>query len=268
MPQIFDNINVRLIDGLRNVLRDTVACSFCVGYLNLRGWQQVADLTETLPGGDESEACRVLIGMHRPPEEEMKLLQTARRGPDTPDGPTLARLTRRMTESFKEQLEFGVPTDEAETALRCLARQLRERKVLVKAFLRYPLHAKLYLVRRRDPVTPLIGFVGSSNLTLAGLKHQGELNVDVVEQDAAEKLQKWFDERWQDEMAVDLTEKLADLIETSWAAEKLVRPYLVYLRMAYHLCEEARQGEREFKMPRIFRGVLLDFQQAAVSLAA
>ena len=32
-----------------------------------------------------------------------------------------------------------------------------------------------------------MGFVGSSNLTLVGLSKQGELNVDVMEQDAANK---------------------------------------------------------------------------------
>jgi superfamily II DNA or RNA helicase len=42
----------------------------------------------------------------------------------------------------------------------------------------------------------------------------------------------------------------------------------VYLKIAYHLCEEAREGEREFRLPRLFRGVLLDFQEAAVALAA
>jgi phosphatidylserine/phosphatidylglycerophosphate/cardiolipin synthase-like enzyme len=113
-----------------------------------------------------------------------------------------------------------------------------------------------------------VGFVGSSNLTVAGLSHQGELNVDVVEQDAAQKLQAWFDARWRDELAFDLTDELADLIETSWAPTELVRPYLVYLKIAYHLCEEAREGEREFRLPRLFRGVLLDFQKAAVALAA
>jgi SNF2 family DNA or RNA helicase len=208
--------------------------------------------------------------MHRPPEEEMKALAGLQRH-GTLDGPTLARLKRRITQSFKEQLEFGVPSNKAETALRRLATQLRARKVFLKAFLRYPLHAKLYLVRRDDPVTPLIGFVGSSNLTLAGLSHQGELNVNVVEQDAAEKLQDWFDDRWNDGLAFDLSDQLADLIETSWARMELVRPYLVYLRIAYHLSEEAREGEREFRMPRIFAEKstpLLDFQEKAVSLAA
>ena len=268
MPQIFDNIQLPLIDGLRAVLPEAGACSFCVGYLNLRGWGQLADIVERLPGGEESHACRLLVGMHRAPEEEMKVLSGLRRGTDTLDGPSLARLKRRITESFKAQLEFGVPSNDAETALRQLAHQLRARKVLLKAFLRHPLHAKLYLVRRQDAVVPLVGFVGSSNLTLAGLSYQGELNVDVVEQDAAHKLQAWFDARWGDELAFDLTDELAELIETSWARTELVRPYLVYLKIAYHLCEEAREGEREFRLPRLFRGVLLDFQQKAVALAA
>lgn len=268
MPSIFDNIRVKLLDGLRNVLPEAKAAAFCVGYLNLRGWGQISDLIERFAGGDDDHCCRLLVGMHRPPEEEMKLLSSVRRRSATPDGPTLARCKRRITESFKEQLEFGVPTAEAEYALRQLARQLRAGKVRVKAFLGHPLHAKLYLVRRDDAVTPLVGFVGSSNLTLAGLAHQGELNVDVVEQDAAQKLLDWFDDRWRNELAFDLTEELAELIETSWARTELVRPYLVYLKIASHLCEEARQGEREFRLPHLFRGVLLDFQEAAVSLAA
>jgi hypothetical protein len=120
MPQIFDNIELKLIQGLHRALPAATACSFCVGYLNLRGWDQLADLVEDLQGGDEDHACRVLVGMHRPPEEEMK---------------ALARLKRRITESFKGQLEFGVPSAQAEAALRRLASQLRARKVFLKAFL-------------------------------------------------------------------------------------------------------------------------------------
>jgi len=267
MPNIFDNIENILVEGLCNYLDKAQSCAFCVGYLNLRGWQQVADAIEHLQGGDEEHACRVLLGMHRPPEEDMRLLQSLCREEEPPDGPMLAQLKEKITQSFKEQLAFGIPTNEAEATLRALARQLRARKVYVKAFLRYPLHAKLYLVRRHDNVTPLIGFVGSSNLTLAGLKRQGELNVDVVEQDAAQKLLRWFDQRWNDDQAFDLTDELASQIEKSWAGEKLVRPYHVYLKIAYHLSEEARLGESEYKMPKIMEHVLLDFQKAAVSLA-
>ncbi len=255
------------MDGLRDLLANARACSFCVGYLNLRGWDQIADVIERLKGDDKLPACRILVGMHRAPEEEMKLLYQAISQPSTLDGPTRAMLLKRFVESFKRQIEFGVPSDHAEDALRRLAKQLKEGKVIVKAFLRYPLHAKLYLVHRYDSAAPLVGFVGSSNLTLAGLSQQGELNVDVLDQDAAQKLLAWFDQRWNDPTTIDITKDLVEVIENSWAREERVPPYLVYLKMAYHLCEEARRGEQDVKMPKSFEGVLLDFQKAAVSLA-
>ena len=74
MPQIFDNIQLPLVDGLRTVLPEAEACAFCVGYLNLRGWGQLADIVAHLPGGEESRACRLLVGMHRAPDDEMKAL--------------------------------------------------------------------------------------------------------------------------------------------------------------------------------------------------
>ncbi len=135
MPQIFDNIELKLIQGLHRALPAATACSFCVGYLNLRGWDRLADLVEDLQGGDEDHACRVLVGMHRPPEEEMKALAGLKPRSQIVDGPMLARLKRRITESFKGQLEFGVPSAQAEAALRRLASQLRARKVFLKAFL-------------------------------------------------------------------------------------------------------------------------------------
>lgn len=118
MPQIFDTIELKLLEGLLAALPNATASSFCVGYLNLRGWGQVADLVEGLPGGDETKACRLLVGMHRPPEDEMKALAGPKHRPETIDWPTLARLKRRITESFKEQIEFGVPFSQAETSLR------------------------------------------------------------------------------------------------------------------------------------------------------
>jgi hypothetical protein len=33
---------------------------------------------------------------------------------------------------------------------------------------------------------------------VAGMKNQGELNVDVPEQDAGQNLTNWFEERWCD----------------------------------------------------------------------
>ncbi|MBA3945101.1 MAG: NgoFVII family restriction endonuclease [Herpetosiphonaceae bacterium] len=267
MPHIFDNIEAPLLPALRATLQESYRADFCIGYFNLRGWEQLAASVDHLAGTPES-CCRLLVGMHRVPEDAMREAQRAVRRDESLDGPTIARLHTKAARSFREQLEFGVPSARAQGALRKLAEQLRVHKVQVKLFLQYPLHAKLYLLHRHDRITPLVGYVGSSNLTLSGLLSQGELNVDVVEQDAAVKLQHWFDERWDDRLAFDISAELVELIETSWAADRLIQPYHVYLKMAYHLSEEARRGEREFKPTPEFRDVLLPFQEKAVSLAA
>ncbi len=130
------------------------------------------------------------------------------------------------------------------------------------------MHAKLYLLFRQDPINPIIGYLGSSNLTLAGLSHQGELNIDVLDSDATAKLADWFEDRWRDRWCLDISKELADIIDQSWAAETLVSPYHVYLKMAYHLAQEARAGLSEFRIPTIFGDTLFDFQVAAVKIAA
>ena len=268
MPTIYDNIERVLAEALRQVLPGARSADFCIGYFNLRGWEHVAGLVDEHLDGREGRQVRLLVGMSRPPEEEMRAAQAAVRRDERLDGPTAARLRRQAAQSFKEQIEFGLPTAAAERTLRQLARQLRSGQVRVKLFLRYQLHAKLYLVRRSDVAAALVGYVGSSNLTLAGLSRQGELNVDVLEQDAAHKLQRWFDERWDDDWALDISEELAGLIESSWTREDLVPPYLLYLKMVYHLSEEARQGERAFTLPQAFQGLVLPFQERAISMAA
>jgi hypothetical protein len=178
------------------------------------------------------------------------------------------RLKKRMAEEFHDQLSFGAPSNADEAGLRRLSRQIKEKKVVVKLFLRHRLHAKLYLCHRADPNNPTIGFVGSSNLTLAGLANQGELNVDVLDHDACEKLQKWFDDRWADRWCIDISDELVEIIDSSWARDVPIPPYEIYLKMAYHLSQEARAGLSEFRIPRDFGNDLLEFQTAAVKIAA
>ncbi len=114
----------------------------------------------------------------------------------------------------------------------------------------------------------MVGYLGSSNLTLAGLSKQGELNIDVLDSDATDKLVQWFEDRWQDRWCLDISDELADIIDESWAGERLIPPYHVYLKMAYHLSQDAHSGLAEFNIPKIFGDTLFDFQVAAVKIAA
>lgn len=266
MPRIFDNIDAPLLPALRQALEASDRADFSVGYFNLRGWRGLAPLVDRWAGGGGA-CCRLLVGMHRPPEESLKHLLGA--GPaDGIDNQTANRERKRVAQAFADQLQIGAPTNDDERGLRLLAAQLRAKKLVVKLFLAHPLHAKLYLTYRQDFNNPVTGFVGSSNLTLAGLAGQGELNVDVVDHDACRKLVGWFEERWGDRWCVDISADLAQIIDESWARERPIPPYHIYVKIAYHLSQEARAGLAEFKIPKDLDGRLSAFQKEAVKVAA
>jgi phosphatidylserine/phosphatidylglycerophosphate/cardiolipin synthase-like enzyme len=267
MPRIFDNIELPLLPSLCKSLEISERADFCVGYFNLRGWKLIDNLIDAWPGGDGG-CCRVIVGMQSVPQEELRQAFTLFGATGEIDKQTALRLKRRAAEEFRTQLTLGAPNNEDELGLRRLSVQLKAGKVLVKLFLRHSLHAKLYLVHRTDPNNPTIGFVGSSNLTLSGLSKQGELNVDVLDHDACNKLKSWFEDQWNDQWCLDISKELAEIIDSSWAREEPLPPYYVYLKMAYHLSQEARAGLSEYHLPRELSQRLLPFQSAAVRIAA
>ncbi|KYC34769.1 NgoFVII family restriction endonuclease [Scytonema hofmannii PCC 7110] len=266
MPRIFDNIDLQLLPILRSTLKVSYRADFCVGYFNLRGWRKIDDLIEQYVGSEKA-CCRLLIGMQSLPSDEVHAAFTLGTSDGRIDNSAIVRFKKRMAVEFRKQLTLGAPTNQDEAGLRRLSHQLKTGKLVIKLFLRHPLHAKLYLVHRNDPNTPTVGFLGSSNLTLPGLAKQGELNVDVLDHDACNKLQKWFDDRWNEYGCIDISKELAEIIDESWAREELIPPYHIYLKIAYHLSHEAIAGISEFRIPREFNN-LFEFQKAAVQLAA
>jgi superfamily II DNA or RNA helicase len=271
MPTIFDNIETEFLEnaahnGLRDALKVARRGDFCVGYFNLRGWKHIDDVVEAWQGNG-SAPCRLLVGMQRLPREDLPKLFGDGSDEERIDNKTVARLRRQVALEFRQQLTIGIPTARDEAGLRKLAEQLKSGRLTVKLYLRHTLHAKLYLAHRDDNFNPVVGFLGSSNLTMSGLRGQGELNIDVLEKDAGVKLVNWFEDRWADQRCLDITEDLIAVIEESWASERLLPPYHIYLKIAWHLSQDAREGIKEFRIPHDVAADLMSFQTKAVQLA-
>jgi len=275
LPHIFDNIKGdKLEEALKKTLNGAKRADFCIGYFNLRGWNLLIDSVEQLSGGqlnekygdDSTYISRILIGMDKKPQEELEEYFSL--NPKPIDNSTAIEIKKAKAAEFRKQLIIGMPTNKDEATLKKLSLQLRDGTVKVKLHLAFNLHAKLYLAYREDYNTPIIGYLGSSNLTFSGLRNQGELNIDVTDPTAAEKLELWFQERWEDRFSIDISLELADIIDQSWASETLQKPYYVYMKIVYHLSQEARSGIAEFSVPKIFNNVLLPFQKNAVQVAA
>lgn len=267
MPRIFDNIDQQLLPALSTTLSVAHRSDFCVGYFNLRGWRQLDEQIDKWTGGTD-ECCRLLVGMQTLPQQEIAGAYGIIKQDLELDNQTAIRLKKALAEQFRTQLTLGAPTSPDEAGLRRLSAQIRAKKVVVKLHLRHTLHAKLYLLFRHDPVSPAIAFLGSSNLTFAGLSKQGELNVDVTDHDACKKLALWFEDRWNDKWCLDISEEVADIIDQSWARPVPIPPHHIYVKMAYHLSQEAREGIVRYGIPRDFGAQLFEFQEKAVKIAA
>ena len=142
MPRIFDNIEHQLLSALQQTVELATRADFCVGYFNLRGWRDLAPLVEPWPGGP-GHACRLLVGMQRLPEDELRTALSLTAEAAVMDNQTALRLKKKLAEEFRRQLVIGAPSNQDEASLRLLAAQIRARKLIVKLFLRHPLHPHL-----------------------------------------------------------------------------------------------------------------------------
>lgn len=278
MARIYDNIDAKFTEGLQGIISAALVkrVDFCVGYFNLRGWDLIIDQIDQLPGDYVEEdssresrfsVCRLLVGMHQPPEELIRWLY----GKDghKPDAEFVRSQKLKIAREFRRQLQRGLPSKKDEITLRRLSQQLKDDKVCVKLYLRHQLHAKLYLAYRPDDnYNKILALMGSSNLTFSGLRGNGELNAEFGDSDQVKKFADWFDDRWDDKFCIDITKELIDAIDNSWAGADDIPPYYIYLKTAYHLSDDARSGIKEFTLTPEFRRELFDFQQTAVKIAA
>lgn len=275
MARIYDNIDMKFEDGLKGIMSDdkVLRVDFCVGYFNLRGWSLIVDQIDNLPGEDIYEGedrkhrtCRLLVGMHRPSDDLVKQMYSAKKQA-LPDDKYVNECKLKIAKQFRDQLLLGLPTNQDKWTLTRLCAQLKEDKVCVKLYLREPLHAKLYVAHSPDNFqNPRFAIMGSSNLTLPGLTKQGELNADFADFHDAKTLSEWFDDRWNDRFSIDITKELIDAIENSWAGENLIPPYYIYLKTAYYLSQDARSGINSYELNATFKKELFPFQQNAVKM--
>jgi superfamily II DNA or RNA helicase len=273
VPNIYDNITdeTRLGLALRDSLSDFDAVDVATGYIDLRGWSSMADILDTKPAPDGARAtARVLVGMVAPSDSQQLLdslqdqVQPPEYGADIHDRERALARRDQLVAHLRNQLMRGLATTEGQATLQTLKRQLREGVVAMKVFTEKPLHGKTYIFHAPNKKHgSRWAYVGSSNLTGAGLHRNLELNIDVQDSDATSKLATWFDERWTDRFSLDITAEIIDLIEQSWADESQPTPFEVYLKVCHSLSQDARDG-MGYVLPKSMSDLLLDYQESAV----
>ena len=118
MSRIFDNIEQKLLPTLQDSLEAAKQADFVRGYFNLRGWQQLDPYVENFVGGADA-CCRLMVGMHKTPREQLQEILSLSESIDEMDVQTSIRLKKRVAQEFRDQLVCGEPTNEDEVGRQC-----------------------------------------------------------------------------------------------------------------------------------------------------
>ena len=276
---IIDNRNEKLVSHLNRMLGTSEKARFAVGYLFLSGLTNIAERLLNL------KELRLLIG-NTTNRDTVEMLAEGYRRLDLAAEEVERQVYPKRTESgrmaletagnIRNSVELMDQTDEAQNLIAGLIRMIEEKRLKVHIYTKGRLHAKAYIcdygkvfdlagdeVVRHEKG---IAVVGSSNLTLAGLNHNTELNVIVQGNQNHQELGRWFDDLWKDSQEFD--EALMRELKESWAAIT-VRPYDIYMKTIYALVKDRLEGEddKDILWDDEITSKLADFQKVAVKQA-
>jgi ERCC4-related helicase len=248
LPKIIDNERSSMLDVLRTISKDHEKLSIATGYWDLGA---ISLLLEEL---DSLKEIRLLIGREPLiPRHKLKNPEIDFPGQD-----------------FQFDLANVNPGSDVRKAADKVTEWIASEKLKVKVFTRTFLHAKTYIFGdfKSDNA---VGVIGSSNFTKNGLTQNTELNAledsyKVVLYEPKTAAQEtghlsWFEGMWNDEFAIDWTQKFGEILETSPVGNKFFSPFETYIKTLYTLYREELEDVAVADPGKKAGRTLFDFQQ-------
>jgi len=154
----------------------------------------------------------------------------------------------RESEKLAEIVSQIPQTDEDEEHIKFLAKLVGDGKIKVRVYTKGILHAKAYIVDYPEGRYERgSAIVGSSNLSLAGVTSNTELNVVVPGNENHAKLSEWFERLWDE--SEDFDKEVMRVLESSWAMNEPT-PYELYLKVVYELVKDRLDEDEKVHKPR------------------
>jgi hypothetical protein len=276
---IIDNRNEKLVDHIKRILSSTERARFAVGYFFLSGLTSIAERLSAV------KELRLLIGNTTNRETLEQLAEGYRRldmvvdaveAQSYPKRTEAKRMANETAENVRTAVELMDQTDEGEALVKVMVRMIEEKRLKVRVYTKGRMHAKAYIFdygevfdllgNKLDRHEDGIAIVGSSNLTLAGVTHNTELNVMVQGNSNHAELVRWFDDLWEESQ--DFDETLMNEMKQSWAVVP-ARPYDIYMKTLYALVKDKLEGDddKDILWDDEITKCLADFQKVAVRQA-
>ena len=169
---------------------------------------------------------------------------------------------KETRDEVKRMLEYMPQTEKDRVASVKLRNLIKQKKLQVKVYTKDTLHAKAYIFEIAEGILPIMGIVGSSNLSLSGIKEHAELNLRTNNDPTVRQLLQWFDRHWDDTSTVEFTQDIADILDNSWAG-KVRSPADIYRKAALY----EHDDQPIVPISHFHERDLFEFQKAAVDRA-
>ena len=244
---IIDNKEVILKDELLKILPKTEKASIAVGYFFISGLSVIVqslkkvDKVRLLISNttDKTTAEALIEGFHSIKEVQSKIDESNFANSDRK---TAVRSDSK--ENIKKSLEYMSQTIDEKKVVEILIEMMKTEQLEVKVYPKEKLHAKAYIFQPKDTdLLQGLGIVGSSNLSIAGISHNSELNLKTSHSPDVNQLLRWFDELWKD--GLEFTEDFNLILTNSWAG-KTYSPRDLFLKAAYLEYKEKLEETHEF----------------------
>lgn len=270
MP-VIDNETKPLLGELQKFLPHAERASIAVGYFFISGFAEIMDSLKRIEASDNpGHVLRLLISPTTDRRTAEAILnanesyQDAKREieRDVPE----AKSIETARDEVARTLEYMTQTDKEHAAVQKLIRLIRNGKMQVRVYTQAQLHAKAYIFELdQGQLIKKVAIVGSSNLSVAGIKEHAELNLQTAHDGDHAELLEWFERHWNDPSCRNFTEETAEILEKSWAGRNHT-PDDVYGKASLHEHGEIELPGTEPTSPKA-EIELFDFQKKAVSEA-
>ena len=201
IPTLIDNVDGNtLLKVLESLLVKSVRLDIATGTFEIGAFLSLGETWQHLDG------IRLLMGD-----------ETTRR--------TKQHLISALQEATNENIESVKERDDTLHGLAAVKDAIRNGQITIRVYDKTKFHAKLNLMRAQNSSRVDFATVGSSNFTNPGLTQNIELNSFITDLTHIEKLNDWYDARWEE--ASEVKEELLRTIERHI---KEYLPFTVYAK--------------------------------------
>ena len=241
---------VLLSDRLNSILsHDTEEFNVIVGYFYISGFYKIYKSLENV------NKIRIIVGMGV--EETLKSLFILEESEKNAKG--------LLLENLKKELENSEDDAEIELGINRFLKYLSTKKLEIKAHPSKKLHAKIYIMIKKEGSEDYGKVItGSSNLTASGLEGNLEFNVELKDKLDVVFAENKFNQLWNESLPVE--DIYLDTIEQH-SYLKLFTPYEIYLKTLFEYFKDLFiKPVEQIEGPEGF--IPYRFQEDAVKLAA